>query len=184
MPEPLTGQELAQAPAGPDAAALAARGRVCPVLLHPDPMLRQVCTPVGRLDWDSLCQLAGDLLVTMYHAGGRGLAAPQIGRPFRIFVMDPGWKDGTPQPMIVLDPQILPLPGGSESAMESCLSLPGQPLPVTRALSVCMAHYDLMGNAVTTVLDGIPARIAQHETDHLDGRLILDLQAGGAAVNS
>lgn len=175
MPEPLTGRDLAMAPQGPTAAELAARGRVRPILLHPDPMLRQVCAPVGQLPWDRLCQLAGDLLVTMYHAKGRGLAAPQIGAPFRLFVMDPGWKQGDPQPRIVLDPQITALGTEQDQIEEGCLSLPGQPVSVRRPVLIRLDHFALMGEPLAVQLSGIAARIVQHEADHLDGRLILDL---------
>ncbi|WP_155042680.1 peptide deformylase [Paracoccus shanxieyensis] len=171
------------APQGPDPALLAQTGRIRPVLIHPDPMLRQVCEAVGVLDWASLCQLAGDLLVTMYHAQGRGLAAPQIGQPFRIFVMDSGWKNGAPQPRIFLDPQITPISGPVETLDEQCLSIPGQPVAVTRPTDISVSHYDLMGNLTTTFLTGMDARIAQHEADHLDGVLIIDrLAASGAEV--
>lgn len=185
MPEPLTPADLAQAPQPPGAAALLGRGRVRPVVLHPDPVLRRVCEPVGALGWDRLSQLAGDLLATMYHAGGRGLAAPQIGEPFRIFVMDAGWKTGEPCPRIILDPQILPDPAIEEVAPETCLSIPGRPVAVSRPIAVTVVHFDLLGTQQTLALSGIEARIAQHEADHLDGRLIVDhddraAQAGGA----
>lgn len=175
MPEPLTGSDLAKAPRGPTPAALAERGRVRPILLHPDPMLRQACAPVGQLPWDRLCQLAGDLLATMYHAQGRGLAAPQIGEPFRIFVMDATWKQGKPQPLVVLDPQVIALGVDEDTALETCLSLPDQPVSVRRPVQIRLDHFALMGEAMVLHLSGTEARIAQHEADHLDGRLILDL---------
>lgn len=175
MPEPLTGQDLAAAPEGPAPAALAAQGCPRPILHYPDPMLRRCCTPVGRLNWARLSQLAADLLATMYDAGGRGLAAPQIGEPYRMFVMDPGWKDGAPQPRIVLDPEVAPLGTEVETMQEACLSIPGQPVLVTRPAMISLRCFDLTGTLLTLCLTGIEARIAQHEADHLDGRLILDL---------
>lgn len=183
MPEPLTGQDIAAAPRGPGPAALAERGHVRPILLHPDPILRQICAPVGQLSWDQLCQLAGDLLVTMYHAGGRGLAAPQIGALFRVFVMDAGWKQGTPQPRVILDPQITVLGVEQDVIAESCLSIPGQPLAIRRPLQIRLDHFALMGEAMALHLSGIEARIAQHEADHLDGRLILDLAEDDSKAN-
>ncbi|MDF3853332.1 peptide deformylase [Paracoccus sp. P2] len=178
MPEPLSGQDAAQASRGPDPAALAARGRIRPILVHPHPALRQVCAPVGRLGWDALSQLAADLLATMYDAGGRGLAAPQIGECWRIFVMDHGWKAGAPLPRVVLDPEILPLGGMVETLEEACLSIPGRPAAVSRPVTVSMRCFDLMGTLQLLTLAGIEARIAQHEADHLDGRLILDALDG------
>lgn len=174
MPTPLTPELRALAPQAPSPAELARAGRVRPVLLYPDPMLRRLCEPVGHLDWAALCALAGDLLATMYAAGGRGLAAPQIGEASRIFVMDAGWKQGTPTPRIVLDPQILPDDAAWETLTETCLSIPDQPVAVSRPARITLSGFDMMGDLYSLPLDGIEARIAQHEADHLDGRLILD----------
>ncbi|MCV2447157.1 peptide deformylase [Paracoccus sp. DMF] len=174
MPEPLSGEDQAAQPQGPDPAALAGLGRVRPILIHPDPLLRQACLPVGRLGWDRILPLAADLLATMYDAGGRGLAAPQIGEPWRIFVMDHGWKTGTPLPRVVLDPDIAALGAETETLEEGCLSIPGHPVTVTRPAVISLRCFDLTGALLTLCLSGIEARIAQHEADHLDGRLILD----------
>ena len=182
MPEPLPPAELARGPRGPSAAELVAIGRVRPVLVDPDPMLRRRCEPVGQLDWPRLCRLAGDLLASMYAVGGRGLAAPQIGEPWRAFVMDAGWKEGAPRPRLILDPTLVALSGPRGTAVETCLSLPGRPVPVTRAENVVIEHFDLLGQALTLFLSGIEARIAQHEDDHLDGRLIVDLLAQDGAL--
>lgn len=179
MPEPLTGEDMAAAPRGPDLASLAAQGQVRPVLIHPDPALRQVCLPVGRLDWGRTLTLVADLLATMYAAGGRGLAAPQIGAPWRIFVMDHGWKTGAPMPRVVLDPDLAPLGNEVEPFEESCLSIPGHAVVVTRPAAVTLRCFDLTGTALVLGLTGIEARIAQHEADHLDGRLIVDFPGQG-----
>ncbi|WP_449044565.1 peptide deformylase [Paracoccus versutus] len=178
MPEPLSGEDAAQASQGPDPARLAAQGRIRPILIHPDPALRRICAPVGRLGWDEVSQLAADLLATMYHAGGRGLAAPQIGEGWRIFVMDHGWKEGAPLPRVVMDPEILALGGEVETIDEACLSIPGRPVAVTRPVTISMRCFDLTGAMQVLTLAGIEARIAQHEADHLDGRLILDALEG------
>nr|WP_269846663.1 peptide deformylase [Paracoccus binzhouensis] len=147
-------------------------------MIHPDPALRRLCDPVGRLAWDRLSQLAADLLATMYAVGGRGLAAPQIGESWRIFVMDHGWKDGAPQPRVVLDPEIAPLGEAVATMEEACLSIPGRPVAMTRPATVSMRCFDMTGTLQLLTLAGIEARIAQHEADHLDGRLILDAPDG------
>lgn len=174
MPRPLTGTDVEQAPSGPEPAQLAAQGRIVPILQYPDPILRQACAPVGELDWDALRQLAADLFATMYAAQGRGLAAPQIGAPYRAFVMDAGYTDGSPDPRLFLDPQITLLSGPLGTMAETCLSLPDRPVDMPRHRDASISHFDLMGNARITLLSGVPARIAQHESDHLDGRLIID----------
>lgn len=163
------------APPAPSLAELTELGRIRPIVLYPDPMLRQVCAGVKALPQDQLCRLAGDLLATMYAAQGRGLAAPQIGAPYRIFVMDAGWKQGNPTPRVILDPQITALGQEQDVMQEGCLSIPDQPVAVRRPVRIRLDHLGPTGQPLTLDLTGIEARIAQHEADHLDGRLILDL---------
>ena len=149
-------------------------GAVLPILLHPNAALRAVCKPAGDLRAEALLQLARDLLATMYAAGGRGLAAPQVGVLRRIFVMDAGWKDGAPSPLVLLDPEIVARSGEQGVETERCLSIPDRPVPVLRALTVEVGWYDLDGAHHRRWLAGPEARIAQHELDHLNGHLILD----------
>ena len=149
-------------------------GTVRPIVLHPDPVLRLRAEPAGYLEGAALTALAGDLFATMYAAGGRGLAAPQIGVSRRAFVMDAGWKEGRSDPILMLDPEIVMVSGVTEEAEEGCLSIPDRPVRVVRPAGIEILHYDLSGQSVSRGLQGIPARIAQHEYDHLEGRLILD----------
>jgi peptide deformylase len=78
------------------------------ILKWPDPRLAQACAPVGVVT-PEIRTLAADMLQTMYAAPGRGLAAPQVGAMLRLFVMDVTWKEGRPDPQVVLDPVIEPL---------------------------------------------------------------------------
>ena len=149
-------------------------GRVREILFHPHPALRLVARPAGELIWPEITALAADLFATMYAAEGRGLAAPQIGISRRVFVMDAGWKRGAPEPLLLLDPQILSRSDQTDSAEERCLSIPDMPVAVTRPVEIGIASYGLDGIRRTLALTGVAARIAQHEADHLDGRLILD----------
>ncbi|WP_246055027.1 peptide deformylase [Paracoccus gahaiensis] len=151
-----------------------ASGTVHDLVLWPDPRLRMRCEPAGYLSSPELRQLAADLLATMYAAGGRGLAAPQIGVSRRIFVMDAGWKEGAPDPLVMTDPEILVRSPVTEAAIEGCLSIPDRPVEVVRPVSIGIAWYDLDGLYQLEQLDGAAARIAQHEADHLDGRLIVN----------
>ncbi|MGN7868875.1 peptide deformylase [Paracoccus sp. 22332] len=150
-------------------------GRVLPIVLYPDPVLLKRCAPAGDLTHAEARQLVRDLLATMYAAGGRGLAAPQLGVLRRIFVMDAGWKDGAPVPLALLDPEIVARSDAREEAVERCLSIPDRPVPVSRPVAVEVGWYDLDGAHHRRLLTGAEARIAQHEADHLDGRLILDV---------
>lgn len=151
-------------------------GQARPIVLWPDPVLIARCEPAAVLDWREIGQLSADLLATMYQAQGRGLAAPQLGVPVRMFVMDAGWKQGSPEPMVVIDPWLRHAgPSGdahSETMDEACLSIPGQSFAVTRPTRVQLSWFTLDGVSVSVDLDGIAARIAQHEYDHLQGRLI------------
>lgn len=174
MPEQdLTGPEPPAAPA-PLPPGMTG-GQVLPILTYPDPLLRDRCQPAGVMKGPELAQLVADLFATMYAAGGRGLAAPQIGVLRRVFVMDAGWKAGTSRPMVMLDPEILSHSDRVEVRSELCLSIPGRPVDVARPVEIGIAWYDLDGHHLQRVLDGDDARIAQHEADHLDGRLILDI---------
>lgn len=149
-----------------------ALGTVRDILLWPDPRLRLRSEPAGYLSGLDLRMLAADLLATMYHAGGRGLAAPQVGVLRRVFVMDAGWKDGAPDPLILTDPEILVRSPDLTTVTEQCLSIPDRPTPVARAATIGIAWYDLDGCARLRQMEGACARIAQHEVDHLDGLLI------------
>lgn len=139
------------------------------ILKHPDPVLRQACTPVGRLDAD----LVTDMFETMYDAPGRGLAAPQIGVLHRIFVMDTKWKDGEKHPMVFANPELLSA-DGSQVNEEGCLSIPDTPRKVERAERIEVAWQDHTGTSQRGVFTGFDAACIQHEIDHLNGRLILD----------
>lgn len=151
-----------------------AGGDVRRILIHPDPMLRDISQPAGYMTGPELHRLARDLMASMYEAGGRGLAAPQVGVLRRVFVMDVGWKDGASRPLVMLDPEIVARSDRHAPGEEQCLSIPGQPVMVTRPVEIVMAWYDLDGSHQRAALDGSAARVAQHEADHLDGRLIVD----------
>ena len=150
-----------------------AAGKVRPILLCPDPVLFTPCDAAGYLTRPELGELAADLMATMYAANGRGLAAPQVGISRRIFVMDAGRKDGLPDPLVMLDPEILWRSSQTGTEVETCLSIPDHPVAVIRPLAVTIGWYDLQGCHHVGQMSGPAARIAQHEADHLDGRLIL-----------
>lgn len=154
------------------------RGVVREILLAPDPRLRMAAAPVAGLRWPELAQLAADLLATLYAAGGRGLAAPQIGVAHRIFVMDSSWKTGPARPRIILDPDIVERAKSYATLDEGCLSIPGHVVAVTRPAAIRLRWFTLDGEAVLSEWSGIDARIAQHEIDHLNGVLITDHDNG------
>lgn len=142
-----------------------------PILRWPDPRLSQSCAP-AVLDAD-LRALAADMLETMYAAPGRGLAAPQVGRLVRMFVMDVAWKTGEPAPMVFVNPE-LELLGDRVLGPEGCLSIPGPVTEVERNAQVRLRWTDLDGVAHDAIFAGFAAICIQHEFDHLDGILTLD----------
>lgn len=143
-----------------------------PILRWPDPRLSQPCAPAA-LD-DDLRQLAADMLETMYAAPGRGLAASQVGRLIRLFVMDVTWKEGQRSSQVFINPKVVELSPSRVLGPEGCLSIPGPVTEVERAETVRMHWTGLDGQAHDTVLTGFAAICAQHEYDHLDGILTLD----------
>jgi peptide deformylase len=145
---------------------------ILPILLLPDERLRKVCAPVTQFD-AALKQLADDMLETMYAAPGRGLAGPQVGAMQRIFVMDVGWKDGRPSPLVCINPEIKDASGAAVNT-EGCLSIPDHPVRISRPALVRMAWQDLAGRACEGFFEGFAATCAQHERDHLDGILCID----------
>jgi peptide deformylase len=143
-----------------------------PILLLPDDRLRQRCAAVTQFD-AALKQLADDMLETMYAAPGRGLAGPQLGAMQRIFVMDVGWKEGRPSPLICINPEIKGATGAAVNA-EGCLSIPNHPVRISRPAVVRMAWQDLAGRHCEGFFEGFAAACVQHERDHLDGILCID----------
>ena len=149
------------------------------ILLWPDRRLSQKCSVVDAFD-ENLQTLAHDMLDTMYAATGRGLAAPQIGQMMRMFVMDAGWKSGAPTPLICVNPKFQEIGPDTRVGMEQCLSIPDQPINVRRFSEIDLHWTDLENRAQSCRMTGDAAVIAQHEIDHLDGRVILDIKEPAA----
>ncbi len=143
------------------------------IKIVPDPALRQVCAPVTEVD-DTIRRLMDDMLETMYHAPGIGLAAPQIGVAKRVVVMDVSEKDEEPAPLRLINPEILWTSEDLVTAQEGCLSVPEQYAEVTRPADVKIAYLDQTGTRRELQADGILAVCIQHEIDHLDGVLFTD----------
>lgn len=150
-----------------------------PVLLWPDPVLSTPCAPVTSIT-EEIRTLAADMLESMYAAPGRGLAAPQVGVSLRLFVMDTTWKDGTKDPVVMVNPEIIAASEARITGPEGCLSIPGVVAQVERAETVRMRWTSLDGDACEKLLDGFAAICAQHELDHLDGLVTFDRIASEA----
>lgn len=143
------------------------------ILTWPDDRLTARCAPVEGIT-DEVHLLAADMLETMYAAPGRGLAAPQVGELLRLFVMDATWKEGTPDPLVCINPEIVSAGTDAQTHAEGCLSIPGVEAQVSRPKTIRLAWTDLAGARYEADLSGFAALCAQHEFDHLDGILTLD----------
>ena len=143
-----------------------------PLIILPDPILRQTSSAVERFD-DSLRALADDMLETMYDAPGIGLAATQVGVMKRVLVMD-CIKDGPPEPMVLINPAVIWSSEDVATYEEGCLSIPDQYADVTRPAEVRVRWLGLDGKTHERDFGGLWATCAQHEMDHLDGKLFIE----------
>ena len=137
---------------------------------YPDSALRLRANDVEQFDED-LARLAARLTGLMHDARGVGLAATQVGILQRLFVFQPDEED---EARAVVNPKLTSRSQRTQSCDEGCLSLQGVLVPVERSLAVTLEGQDLDGAPVRLELEEMPARIVQHELDHLDGVLILE----------
>jgi peptide deformylase len=145
-----------------------------PVLQFPDKRLREVSLRIETVT-DEIRSLAADMLEVMYEEPGIGLAAPQLGEPVRLIVVDTEWNEegGQRNPLVLVNPEIHD-PEGAITWTEGCLSVPDFEADVERAERVRMVATDLDGAAVEIRAEGLKAVCFQHEVDHLDGVLFID----------
>jgi len=147
---------------------------VRPIVRYPDPMLKRPAAAVGDADRRGL---AGDLVETMRASPATvGLAAPQIGVPLRVFVLDVGGHRRATSAsglVVMFDPEVRSAEGG-DVVREGCLSVPDLTADVRRATRIEIVGTDAVGSEIAYVMEDFEARAALHEVDHLDGLLILD----------
>ncbi|TVQ56360.1 MAG: peptide deformylase [Rhodobacteraceae bacterium] len=143
------------------------------ILIHPDPRLKRAAKPVETVD-KAMRRLIADMFETMYDAPGVGLAAPQIGVDARVVVMDCAPKDGPREPLTMINPEVVRTSEELNEHEEGCLSLPDVYGLVTRPTTVGVRFLDETGKLVERDFDGLWATCAQHEIDHLNGRLFID----------
>jgi len=149
-----------------------------PIVEVPDPRLRQISTPVEKVD-NEVRALVADMFETMYAAPGIGLAAIQVGVPKRILVIDlqePETEDGDPvkDPRVFINPEIVQASDHDVPYTEGCLSVPDQYAEVDRPDRIRARWLDLDGKPHEEDIDGLLAVCLQHEMDHLEGILFID----------
>lgn len=139
------------------------------------PTLRQTAQEIdfSEIQSEKFQQFVDDMVKTMKKAGGVGLAAPQVNQSIRMFVMK-SWP-GVPL-TVVINPKIEYLDEyGQKDSVEGCLSIPGKSLKVKRFKRIHLSYFDRHGEYISKELSGFGAIIAQHEYDHLNGVMIVDL---------
>jgi peptide deformylase len=147
-----------------------------PILLFPDPILRQKTEEVSAFD-GSLARLVSDLKATMYGAPGVGLAAPQIGDLRRVAVVDIDPSGPRSELHVLVNPRIVER-AGAETDIEGCLSIPGFTERIERPLVVRVEAQRLSGEPFEIATEGFFARVLCHEIDHLEGILFIDYLRG------
>lgn len=143
------------------------------ILIVPDPRRKKECEPVTEVN-DEIRELLDDMLETMYAAPGIGLAAPQIGVMKRVVVMDVSDDKDKPEPLKLINPEIIWESEETSIYQEGCLSIPEQYADVERPAEVGMRYMDENGETHEIEADGLLATCIQHEIDHLDGVLFTD----------
>ena len=144
-----------------------------PLVLLPDPILRNKSEPLERVD-EEVQLLADDMLETVYDAPGIGLAAIQIGIPRRMLVIDCSKEDEDRAPMVFVNPQIVDSSDDRSAYEEGCLSIPDYYAEVERPAEVTVDYLDRDGKQQQIRVDGLLATCLQHEIDHLNGVLFID----------
>jgi peptide deformylase len=160
---------------------------ILPIVAYGSPVLRKICTDIA-VDYPALDKLIADMWETMYNSNGVGLAAPQINKDIRLFVMDseqifsnkdedddeidfpdaPGYKG------VFINAHIKELNGEKWSYNEGCLSIPKIREDVNREEEVTLEYEDEHFNHHVKTFNGITARVILHEYDHIDGKLFID----------
>ena len=146
----------------------------------PHPALRRPAKPLLRLD-DAVREAVERMFEIMYEAEGIGLAANQVAIPYRMFVVNCTGRQGQGEEHVFINP-VLSRPRGTAVQEEGCLSLPGVRMDVRRPERIVVEAWSLAGEPIKLDLDGLFARVVQHEFDHLEGRLFTDRLPEAAAL--
>ncbi|HUR30072.1 MAG TPA: peptide deformylase [Saprospiraceae bacterium] len=151
---------------------------ILPIFAYGQPVLRKKATPITR-DYPNLNQLIDDMYETMYSAKGVGLAAPQIGKDIRLFIVDSIQLDkknetATGIKKVFINAEILEESGDPWLYEEGCLSIPDLHAEIERNPTIKLKYVDLDWNEHIDTYEKINARVIQHEHDHIEGILFID----------
>jgi peptide deformylase len=151
---------------------------IYPIVIYGHPVLRKVASDIDS-DYPDLQQFVEDMFETMYNAEGLGLAAPQVGKSIRLFVIDgepvaedePDFKDFK---KVFINAHIVERTGELVAMSEGCLSIPNIREEVKRESQIRIKYFDENWNEFDEIYNGYRARVIQHEYDHLDGKLFVE----------
>ena len=150
---------------------------IYPIVVYGNPILKKEAEDIEKDEID-IKQLVADMFETMYHARGCGLAAPQIGKSINIFVIDTTEMEDdpniTPVKQAFINAEITDRTGTYEMFKEGCLSVPGINEDVIRKSTITITYLDEDFVEHTQTFDGMPARVIQHEYDHIMGKTFID----------
>lgn len=151
---------------------------ILPIVAYGHPVLRKVAEDI-QADYPGLADLISNMWETMYEAKGVGLAAPQVNRPIRLFVVDAdSFNEEYPQvagfKKVFINAHITEEAGEMWDFNEGCLSVPGINEDVSRKPVITMQYMNENFESITETFEGVTARIIQHEYDHIDGKLFVD----------
>ncbi len=143
---------------------------IMPVIKMDNPVLHQKAKRVRKID-DSIQKLIDNMIETMYEIEGIGLAAPQVGVPLQVVVIQlPDEEDA----ITLINPEIVKISEETEMMTEGCLSLPGYNGEVKRSTSITVKARDRQGKTIRIKGEGLLAQVLQHETDHINGIVFVD----------
>jgi peptide deformylase len=148
----------------------------------PHPALLRRARPLVRID-DTIHEVVEQMFEIMYQAGGIGLAATQVALPYRLFIVNLEARPDAGEELVFINPS-LSRPRGNAVQEEGCLSLPGLRMDVRRPEQIVVKAWSLEGEPFEEDLDGLLARVVQHEFDHLEGRLFTDRLPDAAALEA
>lgn len=148
-----------------------------PIIRYGEPVLETPAKDVEEID-EKIRELVANMLDTMYAADGIGLAANQVGVPKRVAVIDPSLGEDLDEVIVLINPEIVESAEEEESETEGCLSFPEIQFEVSRSVKVSVKAINLEGEEVVHDVEGMMARVFQHEIDHLNGVLFIDYLKG------
>lgn len=146
-----------------------------PIIIIPDPVLKQVATPIETIT-DEVRKQADAMIETMYEAPGIGLAANQVGKLNRLIVLDPEYRhnNASRAALVMINPEIVWAAEEPSVMEEGCLSIPRQYAEIQRPASVRVSYVGLDGEKKEWIGEGLASHCVQHEIDHLNGILFID----------